>query len=143
MCKHRVLSPIHKECCRGAHTYAHTLLPQVVRQRDTLRQLLQSAGSDLDQARRAYAASLSEQPATPGGGTPGGAAAAEGTPAGGTQEGQSGPDYRALHADLEQALKEAREEAGRTHDMLAKDVSLWGCGWGGERAQSSVFSLCG
>jgi hypothetical protein len=91
----------------------------VVRQRDTLRQLLQSAGSDLDQARRAYAASLAEQPPTPGGGTPGGAAAAEGAPG---QEGAGGPDYRALHADLEQALREHREEAARSHEMLAKDV---------------------
>lgn len=101
---------------------------QVVRQRDTLRQLLQSSGNDLDAARQAYAASLggaaspggpagASTPA-PGSATPG-AGAAAGTPS------QAGPDYRAMHADLDSQFKEYKEEAAKTQEMLSKDVR-WG-----------------
>lgn len=105
--------------------------PQVVRQRDTLRQLLQSSGNDLDAARQAYAASLggaASPSAAAGAGTPGPGAGTPGQAAdsgtrGGTPSQAGGPDYRALHADLESQFKDYKEEAAKTQDMLSKDVS--------------------
>jgi hypothetical protein len=101
--------------------------PQVVRQRDTLRQLLQSSGTDLDHARKAYLQAPGPAGGTPGGATPSPAGLA--TPGQGVQDGApgsgaaSGPDYRGMYADLEQQYKEYKQEVARTHDMLGKDVS--------------------
>jgi hypothetical protein len=104
---------------------------QVVRQRDTLRQLLESSGSNLDAARTAYAQSLAGDAPSPSqqqqhgapSPAPGGTPSANGAAAAGAAP---GPDYRGLHADLEQQFKEYKEEAAKTHDMLGKDVSGWG-----------------
>ena len=93
----------------------------MVRQRDTLRQLLQSSGNNLDSARTAYSQSLGPQ----AGGTPGGAAPAAGAATPETPGG--GSDQRAAQiADLEQQLKDQKEDAGRTHEMLAQDVRAAG-----------------
>ena len=106
---------------------------QVVRQRDTLRQLLQSSGNNLDFARQAYAQSaVAVGQQSPGGGTAAsplqqqqqqqtdGTAAAG---AAGTPQAAGGPDYRSMYADLEAQLKEYKEEAAKTAEMLSKDVS--------------------
>ena len=115
------------------------LPPQVVRQRDTLRQLLQSAGNNLDAARQAYAQSLgAASPGQPGAGAAspqpaaGGAAAAAGGE-GGAAGTPGGPDFRALHADMEQQLREYKAEAAKTHEMLSADVRAEGRGRMGRR----------
>ena len=101
----------------------------MVRQRDTLRQLLQSSGNNLDFARQAYAQSA----VATGQQSPGAGAAAspaqqqtDGTAAAGaagTPQAAGGPDYRGMYADLEAQLKEYKEEAAKTAEMLSKDVS--------------------
>ena len=123
--------------CQGHQHQPNTCLPrlQVVRQRDTLRQLLQSSGNNLDFARQAYAQSA----VATGQQSPGGGAATsslqqqqttDGTAAGGAagapQAAVGGPDYRGMYADLEAQLKEYKEEAAKTAEMLSKDVSSWG-----------------
>lgn len=104
---------------------------QVVRQRDTLRQLLQSTGNDLDAARKTYASSLgAASPGQLGAGAASPQPAAAGAAAGGEggaggSGAAGGPDFRALHADMEQQLRDYKTEAAKTHEMLSTDVS--GC----------------
>ena len=96
---------------------------QVVRQRDTLRQLLQSSGNNLETARQAYVHSVGQ--ASPGAASP----APTGTPQpAGAQQQQhvaapAGPDYRALYADAEQQFKEYKEEVNKTQQMLSQDLA--------------------
>ncbi len=126
----QTLPPLLLVHARIATTPLPTPSSQVVRQRDTLRQLLQSSGNDLDAARQAYATSLGGAASpggvagagtpAPGSGTPGqgaGGDAGAGTPS------QASPDYRGMHADLESQFKEYKEEAAKTQEMLGKDVS--------------------
>lgn len=103
----------------------------MVRQRDTLRQLLQSTGNDLDAARKTYASSLgAASPGQPGAGAASPQPAAAGAAAGGEggaggSGAAGGPDFRALHADMEQQLRDYKTEAAKTQEMLSTDVS--GC----------------
>ena len=99
------------------------LLAQVVRQRDTLRQLLQGGGGDgdLNAARNAYAGSL-------GGGTTatttatttgnGGVAA---TTAAMEME-RDGSNYRVMYTDLNSQFKQFREDSTKNQAMLIQDV---------------------
>lgn len=122
---------------------------QVVRQRDTLRQLLQSAGNDLDAARKVYATSLgAASPGQPGAGAASpqpaaGGAAAVGGEGGASGSGAGGPDFRAMHADMEQQLREYKAEATKTQEMLSTDVrGRWGAwGGGGGQWRSGAFLL--
>lgn len=132
----------------------HTPPLQVVRQRDTLRQLLQSSGNDLDAARRIYASTLGSGPASPGpaggvgtpGGTPGGAASPAPTDGGaaGAQQlaGAGGPDYASLHSEMEAQLREFKAESSKTQEMLSSDVRPWGGGRGWARSQGPGSAGC-
>lgn len=99
----------------------------MVRQRDTLRQLLQSSGNNLDAARQAYATSVGAASPAGAAGMASPAGGAVGTPGGATPgtagQQQGGPDYRAMLADAEAQLKEYKEEASKTQELLSKDVS--------------------
>ena len=113
----------------------------MVRQRDTLRQLLQSTGNDLDAARKTYAQSLgAASPGQPGAGAvspqPAAAgAAAAGGDGGAGGGGAGGPDFRALHADMEQQMRDYKTEAAKTQEMLSTDVSGVGLYSGGMSRQ--------
>ena len=98
---------------------AEELLAQVVRQRDTLRQLLQGGDGDLNVARSAYARSL-------GGGAPSpaqGGAGAE-TSANGAASRADAAKYREMYSDLDGQFKQFREEASKNQTMLNQDVSF-------------------
>jgi hypothetical protein len=101
---------------RRGREAAEEVLSQVVRQRDTLRQLLQGTDGDLSDARALYARSVGasdgrqeQQQAT----TTGPADAGNG----------SGPSYRDLYAELEVQFKDFRQEATKNQSMLSQDVS--------------------
>lgn len=109
------LSNLSKELdeLRQSRQGAEEVLAQVVRQRDTLRQLLSTGGGDLASARAEYARSLGQEPGAPPRSpepTDGGAAARAGVAA------------QRLHADLEEQFKQYKEEVNKNHDMLRQEV---------------------
>lgn len=97
---------------------AEELLAQVVRQRDTLRQLLQGDNGDLNAARTAYARSIG------GAASPGPAAMGAETSTAGAANGAEAAKYRELYTDLDVQFKQFREEASKNQAMLNQDVSV-------------------
>lgn len=96
------------------------ILSQVVRQRDTLRQLLQGNDGDLAAARSLYARSL-ETGCNTVSGAPGTVANVSN---GGAVLRADGTNYKDLFADLDNQFKQYKQEVAKNHEMLSKDVRI-------------------
>lgn len=99
---------------------AEEVMAQVIRQRDTLRQLLQSGGQDLAAARAEYARSMGQEDgaAAPASPQPGGGA----TPSKGQDKANG--DLAQLQADLEEQFKQYKEETAKNQEMLSQEVRV-------------------
>ena len=110
----------------GSRRHAEDMLAQVVRQRDTLKELLHGVGGDLSAARVAYAQSVGIQPMPaseqwgasppPGSGQRTGEAPSNDIAAGGIT-------YREMYSDLESQFKEYRRDSSKTQEMLSQDLT--------------------
>lgn len=104
---------------RNNRENAEQILEQVVRQRDTLRKLLQNAGGDLGQGHDLYVRSLGQEfDRVPRNGTN------DGSRNDGDGEDVSGSDFREMYEDLEKEFNAYKTKSNSAYVELEKEVGF-------------------